>query len=138
MIVEKQLVVSNRKKADIVVDLRKHKFRPFPKASNAKTAGETEEAAADEESDDEPGNAADFDYLLGMPIWSLTKEKIEKLRQQATEKERELLVLLEKSPKDMWNIDLDRFLKEWEVCMQFYRMITQKTEIESLIIGRLC
>jgi DNA topoisomerase-2 len=120
MIVDKQLVVSNRKKVDIVVDLRKHKFRPFPKVSSAKTAGETEEAAEDEEKEDGSGGDADFDYLLGMAIWSLTKEKIEKLRQQATEKERELLVLLEKTPKDMWNTDLDQFLKAWEVCMLFH------------------
>lgn len=122
MIVDKQLVVSNRKKADIVVDLRKHDFRPFPKVANAKQAGETEEAGEDEEKEDEPGSDADFDYLLGMAIWSLTKEKIEKLRVQANEKEKELLTLLEKSPKDVWNIDLDEFLKAWEEdCAEFAR-----------------
>lgn len=120
MIVDKQLVVSNRKKADIVVDLRKHNFRPFPKVANAKQAGETEEAGEDEEKEDEPGSDADFDYLLGMAIWSLTKEKIEKLRVQANEKEKELLTLLEKSPKDVWNIDLDEFLKAWEVRSVIY------------------
>ena len=114
MIVNKELVVSNRKKADIVVDLRKHKFRPFPKVLNTKTAGEMEEAAED---DGEPSSRADFYYLLGMAIWSLTKENIEKLHQQATEKEKELLVLLEKCPKDMWNTDLDQFPKAWEFCM---------------------
>ena len=114
MIDDKELVVSNRKKADIVADLRKHKFRPFPKVSNAKTAGETEEAAED---DGEPSSRADFDYLLGMAIWSLTKENIEKFRQQATDNEKEFLVLLEKRPKDMWNTDLDQFPKAWEFCV---------------------
>jgi hypothetical protein len=115
MIVDKQLVVANRKKADIVVDLRKHNFRPFKKVTAAKSAGETEDAAEDEEKEDEAGEANDYDYLLGMAIYSLTKEKIEKLRAQAEEKERELLALLEKSPKQMWNTDLDRFLESWEV-----------------------
>ena len=115
LIVDKQLVVSNRKKADIVVDLRKHKFRPFPKVSNAKRAGEIEDAAEDDEQDNEVGGDADYDYLLGMAIWSLTKEKIEKLRVQASDKEKELLVLLERTPKDMWNSDLDQFIKAWEV-----------------------
>jgi len=27
----------------------------------------------------------DYDYLLGMPIWSLTKEKIAKLNEQAAD-----------------------------------------------------
>ncbi|TFK40935.1 DNA topoisomerase [Crucibulum laeve] len=111
MIISKELVVSNRKKAEIVIDLRKHKFRTFPKVATAKVYGETEDAEEDEE---EAGESSDYDYLLGMPIWSLTKEKIEKLRLQAQEKEAELLMLLEKSPKDLWNADLDKFLVEWE------------------------
>lgn len=125
MIVDKQLVVSNRKKADIVIDLRKHEFRPFPKASR-KAAG-TEEGADDEdEGDDDDADvrgaakggkeAGDYDYLLGMAIYSLTKEKIERLKAMAVEKEQELLRLLEKTPKSMWNEDLDRFMEEWEVC----------------------
>ncbi len=83
--------------------------------------GETEPASEDEDAEDaEPDvngdSLADYDYLLGMPIWSLTKEKIAKLDQQAGDKEKELLVLLEKTPIDLWNVDLDVFLKEWEVC----------------------
>lgn len=27
----------------------------------------------------------------------------------------ELLALLEKTPKDLWNSDLDKFVEEWEV-----------------------
>ncbi|KAF8167878.1 DNA topoisomerase [Crassisporium funariophilum] len=110
MIINKELVVSNRKKADIVTDLRKFKFRAFAKVAAAKASGE-DEAALEEE---EEGEQGDFDYLLGMAIWSLTKEKIERLRDQAATKEAELLALLEKSPKDLWNTDLDLFLLEWE------------------------
>lgn len=72
MIVNKELVISNRKKSDIVADLRSHQFRPFSKTS-AKTGGETEPA---EEDNEEEGTQTDFDYLLGMPIWNLTKEKV--------------------------------------------------------------
>lgn len=74
MIIHKELVVSNRKKLDIVTDLRRHKFRPFPKVSGAKASGEDEEAEEDE--DNNAGDLADYDYLLGMAIWSLTKEKV--------------------------------------------------------------
>jgi hypothetical protein len=41
--------------------------------------------------------------------------QIEKLRQQATEKEADLLALLERTPIEVWNEDLDRFLAQWEV-----------------------
>lgn len=73
MIVDKQLTVSNRKKADIVIELRKKEFRPFPKISKAKAVGEEEVAVEEEE---EQGADSDYDYLLGMAIWSLTKEKV--------------------------------------------------------------
>jgi DNA topoisomerase-2 len=72
MIVKKELVVSNRKKVDIVADLRRHDFRPFSKTS-ANAGGETEPV---EEDNEEEGTQSDFDYLLGMPISNLTKEKV--------------------------------------------------------------
>lgn len=82
MIVDKRLVVSNRKKADIVAELRELQFRPFPKTPRAREAGEQVEAVVENELDEDeiaalkgaPTNA-DFDYLLGMAIWNLTKEK---------------------------------------------------------------
>lgn len=73
MIIDEELVVSKRKKADIVTELRSLKFRPFPKVSKAKEAGE---AIAAVEDDEEEGQQSDYDYLLGMPIWSLTQEKV--------------------------------------------------------------
>lgn len=116
MIVKKELNVSGRKKADIVAELRKKNFRAFPKVSKAKAAGETEDALADEEEEEgETGSTSDFDYLLGMPIYNLTHEKIEKLLEQSRAKEMELLALLELTPIQIWNTDLDNFVAQWEV-----------------------
>ena len=137
MIVNKELVVSNRKKADIVAELRKLDFRPFSKVSKAKKAGETEELVEindDENEDEDEGKDTDYDYLLGMAIWSLTKEKVSsmamatigntfltlepqiaKLLAQAKEKEQELLAFLEVTPIALWQKDLDRFLADWQV-----------------------
>jgi len=72
MIVDKQLVVSNRKKADIVTELRSRNFRPFPRAQKAK---DVQDDGSSEE-DEEIGSDSDYDYLLGMAIGSLTKEKV--------------------------------------------------------------
>ena len=43
--------------------------------------------------------------------------QIEKLLQQAADKEKELLVLLELTPIKIWNTDLDHFLSEWDVSL---------------------
>jgi DNA topoisomerase-2 len=112
MIIDKQLTVNNRRKADIVSELRKKEFVPFPKATKQKGAEEGDEEEDEEEA---AGAVTDFDYLLGMAIYSLTRERIEKLENQAREKEDELLAMLKRSPQDLWNTDLDRFLDEWEV-----------------------
>ena len=77
MIVKRELSVSNRKKADIVTELRKLDFRPFPKVAKAKAAGELEEVVEAEEEENQTGASSDYDYLLGMAIWSLTKEKVD-------------------------------------------------------------
>lgn len=59
-----------------------------------------------------------YDYLLGMTMWSLTKERYEKLLSQKDDKEKELNILLRKSAKDLWNEDLEDFMVSWEKFLQ--------------------
>lgn len=133
MIIKKELVVSNKKKAVIVKELRELKFRPFPKGGKqASSEGETEAALEEEE---DQGSDNDYDYLLGMAIWSLTTEKVgllppsmsvgltlllqvNKLLAERDVKEQELIELLKLSPQDIWTHDLDNFLLEWQVCLR--------------------
>jgi DNA topoisomerase-2 len=48
-----------------------------------------------------------------MAIWSLTQERVEKLRKQIGDKEEEVDKLIKLSPKDIWNVDLEAFVEEW-------------------------
>ena len=48
-----------------------------------------------------------------MPIWSLTKERVEKLLKQIGEKEEEIDALIKTTEKDLWRRDLDEFIQEW-------------------------
>ncbi|KAH7396642.1 DNA topoisomerase [Phaeosphaeria sp. MPI-PUGE-AT-0046c] len=115
MIIDGKLVVSKKKKAVLVAELNKLNFTPFSKVDDAKKAGEQEDAQEDDE-DEETGqavNASDYDYLLGMAIWSLTQERVEKLRKQIGDKEEEIDTLIKLTPKDIWNVDLDAFVDEW-------------------------
>ncbi|KAE9383266.1 DNA topoisomerase II [Gymnopus androsaceus JB14] len=76
MIVDRKLSVSARKKADIVVDLKAHNFTPFPKKKAGAKEDEAEGENEDEEEAEVAGSTSDYDYLLNMPIYSLTKEKV--------------------------------------------------------------
>ena len=53
-----------------------------------------------------------------MAIWSLTHEKVQKLLQDVAEKELEIDELIKKSPKDLWNTELDAFIEEWRVQLE--------------------
>lgn len=81
MIVDGDLLVAKRKKAEIVGDLKKHSFTPIPVVKKAKVVEENNEEAVEqlqeaEEEEETTGATSDFDYLLKMPIYSMTKEKV--------------------------------------------------------------
>ena len=48
-----------------------------------------------------------------MPIWSLTKERVEKLLKQVGDKEIEIDTLIKLTKEDLWTRDLDDFIAEW-------------------------
>ncbi|EPS40613.1 hypothetical protein H072_5511 [Dactylellina haptotyla CBS 200.50] len=114
MIIKKELVVSNKKKATLIAELRSHKFDLISNKKAADGSGETEPIVDGNEEDNSEGGIGDgYNYLLGMPIWSLTKEKVEKLLAECAAKEFEIDELAKRSPKDLWREDIDVFLKEW-------------------------
>lgn len=51
----------------------------------------------------------DYEYLLGMKISSLTKERVESLSRELESKRQEYELLFGKTPQDLWNADLLRF-----------------------------
>ncbi|KAL8274060.1 hypothetical protein Esti_001902 [Eimeria stiedai] len=80
---------------------------------------------------------ADFDYLVGMPLWSLTSEKVEDLKRQLRDKEVELEGLRQADTKTLWRKDLDALLegiekqeavdlKQRESDLAFHRQLESK------------
>ncbi|KAH8771277.1 DNA topoisomerase [Hyaloscypha finlandica] len=116
-IIENKLVVSKKKKPVLVAELRKRDYEAFPKVTEAQKAGETDDVVENEEevAADEDSGARDFDYLLGLPIWSLTQERVDKLKNQMVSKKEEHDALEQLSEKDLWCQDLDAFVAEWEL-----------------------
>jgi DNA gyrase/topoisomerase IV subunit A len=55
-----------------------------------------------------------YDYLLRMPIYSLTKELFEKLKADFTAKKEEIKVLEETDPKDMYLLDLNELKNKFK------------------------
>ena len=61
--------------------------------------GQNESDNEDDQGDSEKVEASDYDYLMTMQMWNLTKERKEKLLQQRDQKKHELTVLRGKTPK---------------------------------------
>jgi len=57
---------------------------------------------------------ASYDYLLRMPIYSLTKELFDKLKEDFTSKKAEIKKLEETDPKDMYLTELDELKKKFK------------------------
>ena len=87
MVVEKKIEVNNKKRDEIENKLEKLKF---PKLGRNKD--DTKES---------------YDYLLSMPIYNLTYEKIEELKKQQDNKEAEYKELNSTLEQDIWLNELD-------------------------------
>ncbi|RPA80032.1 type II DNA topoisomerase [Ascobolus immersus RN42] len=128
MIIDKQLTVNNRKKKDLMAELKQLGFAIFSDKEEAKKAGEMENTVEnpDDHANDgqDEGEAVDgipsdgYNYLLGMALWSLTKERVEKLNQAVNAANEEMEILLKKSPKDLWRADLRDFQEAWKAQCQ--------------------
>ena len=117
-VVQGKLVVSNRRKQDLLEELAKRHFMKMPRSARklaAKVAGNIDDEAEDGAGAAAENEAGDYDYLLSMPIWSLTLEKVDELKSEKAKKEAELNALLARSPKDLWTADLNAFEVAWKV-----------------------
>jgi len=136
MVIAQQIRISNRKKKELVGELERKGLEAMSKiqegaitslhekvAQNSQVT--TEHDNADNEGDDSdddddeasPSSSAvkasskDYDYLLGMPLWNLTFEKVEELRRQLKVKDAELEDLRKTSVERLWDVDLDFLLE---------------------------
>ncbi|KAJ2093517.1 DNA topoisomerase 2 [Coemansia sp. RSA 986] len=121
-IIQKKLIVSNRKRKELVKELKDRKYTPIPKKVRQAVAGDPDaEKAAEAEAEEQEQEGSDFDYLLSMPIWNLTMEKVEKLTKEKKDIEMRLEELLARTPVEIWEDDLEEVEKLWHDMVVEYR-----------------
>ncbi|KAJ4270323.1 DNA topoisomerase 2 [Fusarium torreyae] len=114
-IIDGELTVGKKKKTVLVQELRERDYEAFPRGGDKKKTADEEDDEEDQDVEGDSDNGArDYDYLLSMPIWSLTAERLERLMQAIEKKKAEHDDLLALSEKDLWCRDLDDFMIEWE------------------------
>lgn len=101
------LVVSNRKRTDILHELRDRGYDLINKDKKTTTSDEDDSDTNEDDSSSDAELAKGYEYLLGMKIWSLTYEKAEALRAQLAEKTVAVEELEVTAPTQIWLDDLD-------------------------------
>ena len=113
------IVIENKKKKDMIAELISREYESDPVI--AWKLSQSREEVLEEIAEDAEDEAAvltttiekqNFDYLLGMTLWSLTKEKQDELLRQRDEKIAELKRLQVRTPISLWKEDLDNLLSE--------------------------
>ena len=111
MVVEGKLQVAKRKKADLVQELVSLGFKGFKGAKATSGSPASDGSSSDTEEPSTPTMSAEleksYNYLLNMPLWSLTKEKVDELLKEKDQKASEVEALKRMTPSDMWLKDLD-------------------------------
>ncbi|XP_064095039.1 DNA topoisomerase 2-alpha-like isoform X2 [Macrobrachium nipponense] len=129
-----RLVVENKKKASMIEELQRKGYDSDPVKAWKKQQETTEEEEGSSDSDtDEFGSQVtvssgpDYDYLLGMPMWNLTKEKKDDILKNRDKKTQELNCLKLKSPEDLWTADLDEFSAQLDAVEEQERLEEQQS-----------
>ncbi|CAK9187446.1 unnamed protein product [Ilex paraguariensis] len=118
-VLEGKIIVSDRKRADLFIELKEKGFTPFPqktKTVEAVVAGATddvEELKENSETVTSKGvRTSDYEYLLSMAIGTLTLEKVQELCADRDKLNEEVDDLRKATPKSMWTKDLDALERE--------------------------
>ncbi|KAJ8273856.1 hypothetical protein GJAV_G00106260 [Gymnothorax javanicus] len=116
--IEGKITIENKSKRELIRLLLQRGYESDPVAAwnkaQEKSAEEEDMDGNDSDSSIDSGSSSgpNFNYILGMPLWCLTKEKVEELLKQRDSKKTELNELQRKTPEDLWKEDLAVFIEE--------------------------
>ena len=105
-VIKGEVIVSNRKKQELMQELRAKGFKAFVEKKNGDKEDETVSTDGSDADEEVPLDKG-YDYLLSMKIWSLTMERVQELINQRNIKREELDELLSKTAERLWVEDLD-------------------------------
>jgi DNA topoisomerase-2 len=112
-VINLKILINNKSKANVTKQLEKHKY---PKMVDNCLVELTELKKMSKLEQ----NSASYDYLIRMPIYNLTKEKIEELKKDRDLKSSELELLKSKSEIELWTSDLTVFRQSYRKFMKAY------------------
>ncbi|MEN2498491.1 MAG: DNA topoisomerase 2-beta [Marteilia pararefringens] len=131
-IIDRKLVISKKAKKDLLEELKLKEYDPNPvmkwkatlkldecleESKETKEDGSTNEEKRmnipdEPESNEVTSMSKDYDYLLSMSLWSLTKERVESIMKLHDSKMREYELYVKTTPEEIWLKDLNTLESE--------------------------
>ncbi|KAG8139195.1 hypothetical protein E2320_001967, partial [Naja naja] len=118
--IQGKIAIENKSKRDLIQMLVQRGYESDPvkawKEAQEKAAEEEEMQNLNDDNSSSSGSTSgpDFNYILNMSLWCLTKEKVEEIIKQRDTKGKDLGDLKRKSSSDLWKEDLTAFIEELE------------------------
>jgi DNA topoisomerase-2 len=109
-ILDKKIIIEKQKKDVIIARLVELKF---PKLAKKVNCNESEKS---------------YSYLIDMPLWSLTYEKIEQLKKELEDTQKILDDYLTLTIEEIWNSELDEFIVNYKKWLQELKEIQDKED----------
>ncbi|KAH7931487.1 hypothetical protein HPB49_025700 [Dermacentor silvarum] len=125
--IDNQIKIENRRRKEMIQTLRERGYDPDPIVEWKKQQAQQEDKQdsqddeEEEKEEDKDGGSASYNYLLGMPMWSLTRERKEDLLAKRDQKREEVETLRRKTPENLWDEDLNAFTAKLEEVEQVER-----------------
>ncbi|XP_056438776.1 DNA topoisomerase 2-beta isoform X2 [Gadus chalcogrammus] len=116
--IEGKVAIENKSKRELIRMLVQKGYESDPVVAwtkaQEKALEEDERDGNDSDGSGDSGSTSgpNFNYILNMPLWCLTKEKVEELLKQRDLKTGELNGLERKSSEDLWKEDLAVFIEQ--------------------------
>ena len=139
--IDKTFVISNRKKVEILKELKKKNYPTLHRDLNAVDREDDEE---DQESDDEDEKIdagiekkkqpekkilyKSYDYLTDIKLFSLTYEKMKKINEEYQQKKEEYEYYENITEKELWLKELKEFKKEYENWIEDRKKTAKKND----------
>ncbi|KAL6100088.1 top2b [Pungitius sinensis] len=116
--IEGKIAIENKTKRELIRMLVQKGFESDPVVAWSKSQEKAQEEdyrdgnESDGSVDSGSTSGPNFNYILNMPLWCLSKEKVDDLLKQRDHKRAELNDLQKKQPEDLWKEDLAVFIEE--------------------------
>ena len=112
-VISDEVKVRNVPKANVIKNLEKLKYPKMVEGSLMDLSKMTPVQRED-------ATYGSYDFLISMPIYNLTKEKVDDLLKEKEKRSEELAILIAKTDKDIWEEDLKTFEAEYKKHMDEY------------------